>query len=1090
MDTSLPQRHLTKAMQFPSCRALLASCASILTFAGSVSALDATAPSKDDADFFTEKIRPILADNCFKCHSHAAEKIKGGLVVDSREAMLTGGDTAPAVVPGDPEKSLLIEAIRYTNTDLQMPPKNKKLSDEQIALLTEWIKRGAPWKDSGSSQKMAVRPKGRITDDDRKWWAFQSIAVREAPAVADNGWCINEIDHYVLSTLKAAGLEPAPAAGKRELIRRVYFDVIGLPPSPEEVDAFVADDSPDAYPKLVDKLLASPRYGEQWARHWLDLVRYADSDGFKIDELRPEAWRYRDYVIRAFNEDKPYDRFVEEQLAGDELFPDDLDARVATGYLRHGIYEYNNRDVAGQWTNMLNEITDVTGDVFLGLGMQCARCHDHKFDPILQKDYFRLQAFFSGLRLRDDLPLATTAQQTAHAEALKAWETKTTELREQIAAIEEPARKKAAEDAIKKFPPETQAILRKSNAERTPWEEQIAQLAFRQVLYEWDHLFNHMRGAEKDKLVALQKQLAAFDKDKPAALPAVQCATDIGTEAAPVLIPKKANLGPIAPGFPTVLEEQPAGIQAMPNSTGRRAALARWLVQPSNPLTARVLVNRVWQWHFGRGIVGTTSDFGTLGDKPSHPELLDWLAHRFIDEGWSLKQLHRRILLSATYRQAASGTLAETTRLKDPENRLLSHANIRRLDAEQIRDAILSTTGELKLESGGPARDAAQPCRSIYTKVLRNTHDAVLESFDAPDSFSSVPQRNVTTTPTQALLMMNGAWPLQRAKALSRRLQAGSSADLSRFVSDAYRLVLERSPSHSESERAMAFIDHEEELVPPAQEERPAPFLSEKMPLRDGRAAALTPGTSMERLTVPHPADFPATEFTVEAFTVVKSLYDTGEVRTIVSQWDGKAAHPGWSFGVTGKQSRYKPQTLVLLLRGDEPWTAKDPVEPVFSGLRVELGKPYFVAVSVRLSETGEQGITFYTKDLTNDDEPLQSATIPHRVTSGIRSTVPLQIGARSATGGNLFDGLIDDVRISNVVLPPERLLLNNAAISANTLGYWKFENDPGVYKDSSSHGADIAVPVLNAPKLDPRAAALMDFCHVLLNTNEFIYLD
>ena len=310
----------------------------------------------------------------------------------------------------------------------------------------------------------------------------------------------------------------------------------------------------------MDKLLESPRYGEHWARHWLDLVRYADSDGYKIDELRPNAWRYRDYVIRAFNEDKPYDRFVLEQLAGDELFPDSLDALVATGFLRHGIYEYNNRDAVGQWTNSLNEITDVTGDVFFGLGLQCARCHDHKFDPILQKDYFRLQAFFAPLRPRDDLPLATGAQQAHYAEALEPWKAKTVELRAEIQAIENPAKEKAAEDAIKKFPPETQAILRKPVAERTPWEKQIGELAFRQVLYEWDHLFGRLHAADKDKLVGLQKQLASFDKQKPAPLPAVPCVTDVGPEAPPVTIPKKANLGPIEPGFPSVLEEKPAVI--------------------------------------------------------------------------------------------------------------------------------------------------------------------------------------------------------------------------------------------------------------------------------------------------------------------------------------------------------------------------------------------------------------------------------------------------------------------------------------------------------------------------------------------------
>ena len=1055
--------------------------------------LAADTPDPEGSAFFEQKIQPILEDHCFKCHSHSADKIKGGLVLDSREAALTGGDTGPAIVPGDAAKSLLIEAVAYTNEDLQMPPKGKKLTDAQIALLTEWVKKGAPWK-AGTGQKMTTRGKGKITEEDRRWWSFQPLAKVEPPQVADGGWCANEIDRFVFKTLAANGLTPAPPANPEQLIRRLYFDITGLPPTTAEVDAFSTDsirNPKSAIPNLLDRLLASPRYGEHWARHWLDLARYAESDGFRIDDYRPHAWRYRDYVIQAFNDDKPYDRFVQEQLAGDEIFPGNPQALLATGFLRHGIYEYNNRDVAGQWTGMLNDVTDVAGDVFLGLGMQCARCHDHKFDPILQKDYYRLQAFFAPLLLPYDVKVGSLQEQADYQAALRVWEEKTADLRAQIAAIEEPAREKEAKEVVGKFPPETQEIVLKPAGERTPWENQIADLAFRQVIYEWNRLINKMRGADKDRIVALQKQLAAFDSEKPEPLPTVLSARDVGRKAPPVFIPKKQNLGDIEPGFPSVLDEKPAVISAtLPDSTGRRAALARWLTAPENPLTARVIVNRVWQYHFGRGLVGTSSDFGKLGDKPSHPELLDWLTQRFIADGWSFKKLHRLILTSATYRQSAIHNSQSAISL-DPENLLLWRASTRRLDAEQVRDAILATTGELKPDAGGPSVDVSVPRRSVYTKVLRNTRDALLDVFDSPEGFSSTAQRNTTTTPTQSLMMINSPWSLERARAFADRVKRESSSDDARRIEDAYRIALGRAPTAAERGGALKFLTQHAQLVPPPKDDQQtAPFISEKMPFRDGRAAVLTPGTPMDRLTIPDRPAFPGGDFTIEGFIVVKSLHEDGQVRTIASQWDGDRTHRGWSFGVTGKQSRYKPQTLVLMLRGDQIWTEQDPVEPVFSGLHIEVGKPYFVAASVKLGDMSEQGITFYAKDLSNDDEPVQIATIAHKTVSGIRSAFALQIGARGAAAKNLFDGMIDDVRLSDTALPADQLLLNTGAVGEHTVGYWKFENDPGAHKDSAPNGGDIVPRVIDTPRSDPRTAALIDFCHVLLNSSEFLYLD
>jgi mono/diheme cytochrome c family protein len=1058
--------------------------------------------------FFREKVQPILTQHCFKCHSHG-EKMKGNLLVDSRDALITGGDTGPAIVPGDPAKSLLIEAINYKNTELQMPPKGEKLKDAQIATLTQWVKLGAPW-PAMPGQKMQSRPRGKISDADRQWWAFRPVAKVEPPAISaqssvliaqKNGtsgveqWArsTNPIDRFILAKLDAAKLRPAPTAPRAALIRRVYFDLTGLPPKPEEAAAFAADMSPGAYRKLVDRLLASPRYGEHWARHWLDLVRYAESDGFRADDYRPNAWRYRDYVIASLNSDKPYDRFVQEQIAGDELWPDTPDARIATGYLTLGIYEYNNRDAAGQWMNMLNDITDTTADVFMGMGVQCARCHDHKFDPILQKDYFRLQAFFAPVRLFQEAEVASPEQRKSYDKKYSAWAAKTAHIREKIAHIEDPIRARSEKEAVKKFPPETQALIARPAAERTPYEQQIVDLAWRQVSYEYqDKRFDaRVKEPAKSHRNTLLAELNKFRADKPEPLPRAPIATDVGPTASPVVIPKKKALGEVAPGFLTVLDEAPAKIEPLQNSTGRRSALARWLTQPENPLTARVIVNRVWQFHFGHGLAVNASDFGTLGEKPSHPELLDWLAQWFVENGWSLKKLNRLIVTSATYMQSATNPIAAQAKLADPENRLLWHIPTRRLDAEQIRDAVLTVTGEITSADGGPGAEPDRHVRSIYTKFRRNNRDPVLEVFDEPDGFLSMSRRNTTTTPTQSLLMMNSKWTLDRAKAFATRLKKENSSDEREILTDAFRLCHSHDPNASTLDAALKFLDQQaKEIGGGSGDSEAASFIADKMQTREGRAAQLMPDSGQERLVIPHDTAFPRGDFTIEAFVNVKSVYPTGAVRTIASKWDGNKGHPGWSFGVTGAGSRNKPQTLVLQLCGDKPWKATDPIEPVFSSLHIDIGKPYFIAVTVNLGDTTEKGITFYAKDLTNDDEPMQSVQIAHTVASGIANETPLVIGGLGAGNGNLFDGLIDDVRISDTALKNEELLFTSPSPGEHTMGYWKFEAAPTPYADSSAHGHDITAEKQKGKVKDPRFAALVDFCHILLNSNEFLYLD
>ena len=761
----------------------------------------AAEPPPEHAAFFESQVRPLLAMRCFKCH--AAEKQQGNLRLDHPASILAGGDSGPAVKPGKPEESLLVEAIHYRS--LEMPP-DGKLSDAEIAVLTRWVQLGAPWPNA---DKLPSPSTGKISDADRQWWAFRPLRFPEPPAVDDGGWSKTEIDRFIFAKLRDAGLQPAPEADRRTLVRRVAFDLTGLPPSPAVVQAFVDDPAPNAYEALVERLLASPAYGQRWARHWLDLVRFADSDGYRADEYRPNAWRYRDYVIKAFNDDKPYDRFVQEQLAGDELFPGDTEALTATGYLRNGIYEYNARDARTQWKIILDDITDTTGDVFLGLGLQCARCHDHKFDPILQQDYYRLQAFFTAmLPYYNDVPAAGPAEQAAYAERLAAWEAKTADLRRQIAELEAPHREQAREQAIRKFPPDIKAMMLKPAAERAPLEHQLAELSYRQVTYEWDHLERYIKGEEKDKWLALKKELAAFDSDKPDPLPLAMAVSDLGREAAPVLIPKKGD-EPVAPGFLTLLDEPPAEIAPLPgspNTSGRRAALARWLTRPDHPLTTRVIVNRVWQYHFGRGLAANASDFGKLGGAPSHPELLDWLASRFVADGWSFKQLHRRILLSAAYRQAAAHGDMSAGLVKDPENRLYWRANVRRLDAEQIRDAIYAASGELQLDRGGPGAAGEEPRRSIYLRVMRNNRVPFLDAFDAPFWLASAASRDVTTTPIQSLLLINSQFMLARAEAFAKRLFDETGGEEPRMIELAHQLAFGRPAEADEAAAAAEFV--------------------------------------------------------------------------------------------------------------------------------------------------------------------------------------------------------------------------------------------------------------------------------------------
>ncbi len=1018
----------------------------------------------EEASPIFQKAHAVLEKNCFKCHSHAASKSKGGLLLDSREAVLTGGDTGPAIVAGKPKESLLLKAVSHRDPDLQMPPKDGKLADSDIAALTDWVKAGAPWPQSevgGEAADVKRRTQGKISEEDRQWWAFQPVKRVPPPSVGNNAVVRNGVDRFIVARLEKEELTPSPEASRRVLVRRVTFDLTGLPPTPDEVKTFVADTAPEAYERLVDRLLASPAYGERMARHWLDLVRYADGDGYRADDYRPDAWRFRDYVIRSFNADKRYDQFVREQLAGDELSPNDPEAIIATGYLRHGMYEWNARDVRGQWDTILNDLTDTTGDVFLGMGIQCARCHDHKFDPILQRDYFRLRAFFAPIQPGDRVA-ATQAEITAHAEKLKAWEAQTAELRAQIAELEKPYLYKSETNAIMRFPLDIQAMMNKPVSERTPFEHQLATLAWRQIIYDEERVDRTFKGDDKEKILSLRRELAKTNKDKPAPLPVALAASDVGPVAPAVFIPKKQSLGEIEPGFPTVVDPSPVKLTPHPNSTGRRSALAEWLTRPENPLTARVMVNRAWQQHFGRGLAANASDFGVLGEKPSHPELLDWLADWFVHEGgWSLKKLHRLLVTSAAYRRSSEHPATQAGRLKDPENRLLWRWQPRRLEAEQIRDAMLAVSGELEMTNNVAGVTPDLPRRTIYTRFMRNTRDPMADVFDAPMWITSAASRDTTTTPVQSLLLANSAMLRNRSRAFATRLEKTSGSDSAAQIRLAYRLAFGREATAEEVSAAQKFLTQQAMMADPKRlASGQANFVPGKVPFRDGQAAFIDPEGAQTMFSVNESAVLRVEgAFTIEGFVVPRSVSEGPQLRTIAAKWSGKMAEPGWSLGVTGQKSRRRPLSVALQVVGKHrDGSVRE--QPIFSDLSVQMNKPYFIGAAFTPATSNAPGkVLFALKDLSNDDEPLLTATVEHGVTGDLSNTLPLTIGARSGGERQSFHGMIDDVRLSNAALPTEKMLWSSESITASTLGYWKFEAKPDVFEDSSGHGRSLHRP-------------------------------
>jgi hypothetical protein len=683
-------------------------------------------------------------------------------------------------------------------------------------------------------------------------WAFQPVRSVQPPAVKNERWIESPVDRFILAKLETEKLQPAVPATKEQLIRRVTFGLTGLPPTLEEIDAFVNDRSPEACAKLVDRLLASPHYGERWARHWLDLARFAESDGFEHDAVRPHSWRYRDYVIQSFNADKPYDRFIREQVAGDELWPEDRDALAATAFNLLGPDMVDSADQMQRRCNTLNDMTDTTASVFLAQTMGCARCHDHKFEPFTQRDYFSLQAFFTPAIFHQDLPIPTPAERSAHETAMAGYRAQAGATQKQLDALEAPFREKLYQEKFSRLSEDAQ-LAHQTPKEKRTMEQEGTVLETAPALKITDAEVLKLLSPEEKK--TRSRLLDALKRiPKPAPLPMTMALKNTNGPPPKTFVLARGDYNnpreEVEPAFPVALrgsrrEEAPiksaignrqsAINQSLLTSAPaghHRAALADWLASPANPLTARVMVNRIWQHHFGRGIAPTPGDFGTRGQPPTHPELLDWLAGEFVARGWSLKAMHKLILLSAAYQQ--SSEIPARTLQRDPENKFFSHQNRIRLEGEALRDSLLAISGRLNRAMGGPgvfppipeditrtsknwtasADPAEHNRRSLYIFARRNLRFPFLEAFDAPDSNLTCPERGRSTTAPQSLTLLNSEEVMDAAHATGARLLNEATTDKDR-IRLAFRLALGRKPTAKEARLARRFIESSQDRTGP-----------------------------------------------------------------------------------------------------------------------------------------------------------------------------------------------------------------------------------------------------------------------------------
>lgn len=788
-------------------------------FSSAATAADEVASfAVDQIELFEQDVVPILEANCLKCHAGA--KPKGGLDLTSREGILKGGESGPAVDLSNVSESPLLKAVNYDG--YEMPPTGQ-MSPKQIETLTKWVTDGLAWSKDGKPLHFEVpREAPAVNEETKKHWSFQPVRKPQVPEL-NSDWVKTEIDAFILAQLQEKALTPNPVADPRSLVRRAYYDLTGLPPAPEVVEAFAADPSPAAWSKLVDDLLESPHYGEQWGRHWLDLVRYAETNSYERDGVKPFVWRYRDYVIQSFNSDKPYNQFVTEQLAGDELPDAAPDSIVATGFYRLGRWDDEPADPELAYYDDLDDIVTTTGQSLLGLSINCARCHDHKIDPIPQADYYRMIAFFRGVR------------RYGVRSGESVLENSVTEIARPEEGVLHSAAMAQHERELKHIERELQNLEEKVKGDFSGVENDEFQFEVNRVrLIEKrkggllnENEVNHYRG-----LTDRRNQLR---DNPPSGMAKALCVKEDVPGMKPTHILLRGNPGSpgdeVQPAFPSVLSPPSAEILSPPagSSSGRRSALARWITSPENPLTSRVMVNRMWQFHFGRGIVRTTSDFGFQGSKPTHPELLDWLAARFVEDGWSMKSMHRLMMNSAAYQMSSEGR--DDALAKDATNDSFWRYDMRRLSAEEVRDSILWANGTLHAERMyGPsvytkipdevkagqsqpgagwgdssAEDAAR--RSIYIHVKRSLLDPLLESFDMADTDQTCPVRFVTTQPTQALSLLNSQFILEQAELFSAMAAAAYPDSVEGQIRLALQRVTQRPATEADVIRGQQLIE-------------------------------------------------------------------------------------------------------------------------------------------------------------------------------------------------------------------------------------------------------------------------------------------
>ncbi len=847
-------------------------CLSIVSFNRGVTPLNAQAPVS-----FSKDIQPILEQNCWSCHGPSMQSSR--LNLSTLEDALRGGARGSAIVPGQAEDSRLYRLAAGLDKP-SMPLGGNKLTDEQLAAIKNWINQGAHW-DTGavaaktqpnSASAFAALENVQLPPGARDYWAFKLPVQAPLPAVAQQ--FSNPIDRFLEKAREEKGLKVAPKADRLTLLRRAYMDLIGLPPSPQEIDAFMKDTAPGAWERLIDKLLASQHYGERWGRHWLDAARYADTSGYENDTDQPNLWRYRDYVIKAFNDDKPYNTFIKEQIAGDEIPNRTDDSLIATGFLRAGprVRNHEHANPARRY-DYLDDVIGAVGKGMLGLTVQCARCHDHKFDPITQKDYYALEASIFGY-VETDYPLGPREQADAYMRKMSEISEKVAELKDQVDEIDKPYHDKLALEQIrKKYPADVVRAVEKPESERTPGEKLIAiQVLESNGGRSTAGVDKIMTPEDLAKKKALNEQIAALNKEKPATPPMASIVTDgdwrsvelgygdrnegacpkceleyVGAGKFIEFGPGKANYKvppsyflmrgdpdskayPTKPGFISVITQGNPPTELPPadgRTSGRRLALAEWLISRDNPLPARVMVNRIWEHHFGKGIVPTLDNFGKMGEQPTNQALLDWLAVEFMNKGWSTKQMHRLIMTSEAYQMASEYDDAASAK-NDPEDAYLWKYRVQRLEGEIIRDNIMSVAGSIDLKMGGPAifphvddsfiktlfrgiyrnqEDGPDVWRrSIYIYQKRTLPSPMLQVFDLPDMSQSFGARYVSTVPTQALQLMNDDFVLRQAQLFADRVKKEAGDDVAKQVDLAYRIALTRPPTQRELSLATDMI--------------------------------------------------------------------------------------------------------------------------------------------------------------------------------------------------------------------------------------------------------------------------------------------